>query len=75
MVRTSQGVQVAATMSIRRYLKPVNGLPNPRGSLSANLPSAAIASANREVEKDLLLTAASHLDLSIIHSTRCDLLN
>ena len=38
-------------MSIRRYLKPINGLPDPRGSLSANLPSAAIASANREVEK------------------------
>ena len=39
--------------SIRRYLKPVSGLPNPRGSLSAILPSAAIASANHEVEKVL----------------------
>ena len=38
-------------MSIRRFLKPLNGLPDPRGSLSASIPSGAIAAANREVEK------------------------
>ena len=36
-------------MSLYRYFTPV--LPNPRGSLSEVLPSAAIASANREVQK------------------------
>ncbi len=40
-------------MSIRWYLKPINGLPDPRGSLSASLPSATIAAANREVETHL----------------------
>ena len=35
-------------MSIRRYLKPIDGLPDPKGSLPTTIPSAAIASANRE---------------------------
>ena len=39
------------TMSIRRLFKPVDGLPDPNGSLSGAIPSAAIASANREVQK------------------------
>ncbi len=43
-------------MSIRRYLKPINRLRDPRGSLFASLPSEAIAAANREV-------AASHTSL------------
>ena len=38
-------------MSIRRFFKPVDGLPDPKGSLSGVIPSAAIASANREVQK------------------------
>ena len=41
----------AVLMSIRRYFKPLNGLPHPRGSLSASIPSTAIAIANSEVEK------------------------
>ena len=38
-------------MSIRRYFKPKDGLPDPKGSLSCSLPSQAIALANKEVEK------------------------
>ena len=38
-------------MSIRRYFKPLNGLPHLRESLSASIPSMAIAIANSEVEK------------------------
>lgn len=38
-------------MSIRRYFKPVDGLPDPQGSLSRGVPSAAIASANLEVQR------------------------
>ena len=38
-------------MSIRRYFKPVDGLPDPQGSLSRAIPSAAITSANLEVQK------------------------
>ena len=44
-------VWIRGTMSIRKFFKPVDGLPDPRGSLSSSMPSAAIASANREVEK------------------------
>ena len=39
---------MAGRMSIRRYLKPIDGLPDPKGSLSTTIPSAAIASANWE---------------------------
>ena len=35
-------------MSIHRYLKPIDGLPDPKGLLSTTISSAAIASANRE---------------------------
>ena len=38
-------------MSIRHLFKPVDGLPDPKGSLSGVISSAAIASANREVQK------------------------
>ena len=39
---------MAGQMSIRRYLKPIDGVPDPKGSLSTTIPSAAIAFANRE---------------------------
>ena len=39
---------MAGRISIRRYLKPIDGLPDPKGSLSTTIPSAAIVSANRE---------------------------
>ena len=36
------------TLSICRNLNPIDGLPDPKGSLSTTISSAAIASANRE---------------------------
>ena len=39
---------MAGRMSIRRYLKLIDGLPDPKGSLSTTIPFAALASANRE---------------------------
>ncbi len=48
-VRNCRGVlrdrtsPVASVMSIRRYFKPTNQLPDPWGSLSAAVPPAAIA--------------------------------
>ena len=39
---------MAGRMSIRRYLKPIDGLLDPKGSLSTTIPSAATAYANRE---------------------------
>ena len=36
-------------MALLHFFKPVDGLSNPKGSLSISLPSLAIASANREV--------------------------
>ena len=38
-------------MSIRCFFKPIDGLPDSKGSLSRAIPSAAIVSANREVQK------------------------
>ena len=38
-------------MSIRRYFKPVSGLPDPRGQLSQSIPPVAIAEANRLVQE------------------------
>ncbi len=40
-------------MDILRYLKPLNGLPDPRGSLSSTNSSGAINEMNREVEREL----------------------
>lgn len=40
-------------MSIRDYFKPANGLPDPSGPLSRDLPSRAIATVNREVQRIL----------------------
>ncbi len=36
-------------MALLKYLKPRDGLPNPKGTLSQTLPSRAIEAANREV--------------------------
>ena len=38
-------------MALLRYLKPRDGLPDLRGSLSSLMPSQAIAQANREVQE------------------------
>jgi exonuclease I len=40
-------------MSLRRYLKSRNGLPDPKGVLSTSISPQAIARANREVESFL----------------------
>jgi len=32
-------------------MKPVGGLPDPRGSLSSSMPTEAIAETNKEVQK------------------------
>ena len=38
-------------MALLRYLKPINGLPNPKSPLSSEIPSSVIAEANREVQE------------------------
>ena len=38
-------------MSLLRFFKPKDGLPDPRGTLSTSLTYAAIAQANQEVQK------------------------
>ena len=43
-------MSVQQAMSLRRYLKPRNGLPDPRGDLSSEITPQAIAMVNREVE-------------------------
>ena len=48
---------MAGRMSILRYLKPIDGLPDPKGALSTAISSAAIASANRKDDISLNLVA------------------
>ena len=38
-------------MALLRYLKSVDGLPDPRGLLSTSIPSSAIEEANAQVQK------------------------
>ena len=38
------------TMSIYRYLRPVNSLPHPNGPLTSSLPPVAIKEANKSLE-------------------------
>ena len=38
-------------MSLLRFFKPIDGLPDPRGVLSSSIPSEAIEQANKEVQK------------------------
>lgn len=40
-------------MSLLKYFKHKDGLPDPRGSLSATLPQRAISRANCEVQEEL----------------------
>ena len=42
-----------SVISIRDYIRPNNGLPEPTGSLSLHVPLQAIALANKDVEKVL----------------------
>ena len=48
---------MAGRVSICRYLKPIDGLPDPKGSLSTSIPSTAIAFANRRIDISLNLVA------------------
>ena len=38
-------------MALLRYMRPVDGLPDPRGQLSLTLPSSSIVEANRLVQE------------------------
>ena len=40
-------------MSLLRYLKRKDGLPDPKASLTSKVPTQAIVRANREVEAEL----------------------
>ena len=40
-------------MSLLRFFKSKDGLPNPTGALSTFVPSAAIAQANRKVQNPI----------------------
>ena len=40
-----------SSMSLLKYFKPKDGLPDPSGPLSQSLPSRVIAAANSEVAK------------------------
>ena len=39
-----------AKMALLRHLQPKDGLPDPKGSLSSEVPAAAIARANQQVQ-------------------------
>ena len=44
-------VKIILEMALLRYLKPVDGLPDPRRSLLSSIPSSAIEEANAQVQK------------------------
>ena len=43
-------------MSLLRYLKPIDGLPDPKGYLSTTMSREDITAANQEVQKELNAT-------------------
>ncbi len=47
-------------MALLRYLRPVDGLPDPRGSLSSSIPTQTIAEANKEVQKAISKAGGKH---------------
>ena len=57
MARLVARVYTFAEMSILRYFKPKDSLPDPKGSLSASMSSEAIASANQEVQEAMASSA------------------
>ena len=59
-------------MALRKYLRPLNGLPDPSGSLSSRIPSAAIAEANRLVTERL---DTRHLPHAVPFQSRVLLVN
>ena len=46
-------------MSLLRFFKPKDGLPDLTGALSTSVSSAAIAQANREVQNPISMTSRS----------------
>ena len=49
--RSYRGVSSSVEMSLLRYFKPANGLPDPKGSLSTTISPDVIAEMNKEVEE------------------------
>ena len=45
------GEQENDEMALVRYMKPIDGLLDPRGLLSRSIPSQVITEVNREVQK------------------------
>lgn len=66
-------LDVLKKMALLKYLKPIRGLSDPKGSLSATILSPAISEANKQVERELQ-NAASHKRgpyLKLDSSLRC----
>ena len=45
---------VSGGMSLLRYLKQKDGLPDPKASLTSKVPTGAIVRANRKVEAEMV---------------------
>ena len=64
---------MAGRVSICRYLKLIDGLHDPKGSLSTTIPSTAIAFANRRIDISLnsvaiLAVTVQRIDVVISHT-------
>ena len=56
-----RGVSVfKVNMALLRYLKPTDGLPDPKGSLSSSMHPQAIARANEEVREAMKSVSRKH---------------
>ena len=51
-------------MALLRYLKPANGLPNPKGSLSTMISPDVIAEMNKEVKEASRSIAGGNVDIT-----------
>ena len=53
------------------YMKPIHGLPGPRGLLSASVPSRAIAKANKGVREEVMRQAGKQGPYVKLSSSWC----
>lgn len=53
-----------SVMALLRYLTPIGGLPDPRGSLSSSVPAQAIAEANKAAQK--VLTTSANIAINVV---------
>ena len=60
-------------MSLLKYLRSKDGLPDPKGSLSTDIPERTISSANQQVQKAAVRKKPGNHTTGIAISKSCSL--